>query len=273
MKDLKILVSSNKRLLYKQATKAFKKGRYVIATVARPTMKSVIETVQLEKPDAIVLDVSMPSASGREIFNRLRRHFPETPVILEMTTMRMGRSMNLMRLADDVVVEPYEPAELRMRVDSALAARARLARPPLVAELHDPAEPRMRVDAAVAARARLPLPPLAAELHDPATGRIDAKKLADYLGIPLASLANAIGKEYKAVFKTPASEPLQSALAPIHRTVMVLHRYFGGRKKSLAWLNTANPELEAKRPKDLVLEGKAEIVADMLEGALAGVTA
>lgn len=192
----------------------------------------------------IVLDVSMPSLSGKGVFDLLRQQFPDTPVILEMTAMTMRRSMNLVRLADDVVVEPYKPAELRMRVDTAVAARARLSRPPVVAEL-----------------------------HDPATGRIDAKKLAEYLAIPLASLANAIGKEYKAVFKTPASEPLQSALAPIHRTVMVLHRYFGGRKKSLAWLNTANPELEAKRPKDLVLEGKAEIVADMLEGALAGVTA
>lgn len=243
MKDLKILVSSNKRLLHKQATKAFKKGRYVITTVARPTMKNVIETVQLEKPDAVLLDVSMPSSSGREIVNSLRRHFPEMPVILEMTTMKMGESMNLMRLADDVVVEPYKPAELRMRVDSAVAERARLAMPPVVTAL-----------------------------HDPATGRIDAKKLADYLGIKLTELTEAIGGEYKAVFKTPASEPLQSALAPIHRTVMALHRYFGRRQESLAWLNTANPELEAKRPKDLVLEGKAEVVADMLEGALAGVT-
>jgi hypothetical protein len=103
--------------------------------------------------------------------------------------------------------------------------------------------------------------------------RIDARKLALYLGLSLASLANAIGKDYKAVFKTPASKSLQPALAPIHRTVAALDRYFDRREESLAWLNTANPELGAKRPKGLLLEGKAEIVADMLEGALAGVTA
>jgi CheY-like chemotaxis protein len=244
MKDLKILLSANKGPLYQQALKAFAKGRYEIATVTRPTLKGVIERAEIEKPDVIVLDVSIPSLTGKDIVDLLRRQFPDTPVILEMTAMTMRRSMNLVRLADDVVVEPYKPAELRMRVDTAVAART-----------------------------RVPLPPVVAELHDPATGRIDAKKLADYLGIPLASLAKAIGKEYKAVFKTPASEPLQSALAPIHRTVMALHRYFGRRNESLAWLNTANPELGAKRPKDLVLEGKAEIVADMLGGALAGVTA
>lgn len=244
MTDLKILLTASKGFLFQQATKAFAKGRYEITTVARPSVESVIKRVGLEKPDVILLDVSMPSLSGESVIARIRKQFPDTLVILEVKAMTLHRSMRLVRSADAVVVEPYGPAELRMRVDTAVATRARPARPPLVAEL-----------------------------HDPATGRVNAKKLADYLGIPLASLANAIGKDYKAVFKTPASEPLQSALAPIHRTVVALHRYFDRREESLAWLNTANPDLDAKRPKDLVLEGKAEIVADMLEGALAGVTA
>jgi CheY-like chemotaxis protein len=243
-KNLKILLTASKGFLYNQATKAFAKGDYKITTVARASVESVIERVGREKPDVILLDVSMPSLSGKSVVALIRQESPDTIVIVEMKAMQLSRSMNLVRSADAVVVEPYEPAELRMRVDTAVATRARPARPPLVAEL-----------------------------HDPATGRVNAKKLADYLGIPLVSLANAIGKDYKAVFKTPASEPLQSALAPIHRTVVALHRYFGRREESLAWLNTVNPELDAKRPKDLVLEGKAEIVADMLEGALAGVTA
>ena len=254
MKDLKILLSANKGPLYEQATKAFAKGGYEITTAARPTLKGVLEKVELEKFDVIVLDVSMPSLSGKDALDLLRQQLPDTPVILEMTATTMGRSMNLVRFADDVVVEPYKPAELRMRVDAAIAARA--LSPP------SPSSPPIS-----------PLPPLIFELHDSTTGRVDAKKLAEYLAIPLASLANAIGKDYKAVFKTPASEPLQSALAPIHRTVMALDRYFGRRKESLAWLNTANPELDARRPKDFILEGKAEIVADMLEGALAGVPA
>ena len=33
-----------------------------------------------------------------------------------------------------------------------------------------------------------------------------------------------------------------------------------------------NAELDDKRPKDLLLDGRAEVIADMLEGALAGVT-
>lgn len=253
MKDLKILLSANKGPLYRQATKAFAKGGYEITTAALPTLKGVLEKVELEKPDVIVLDASMPSLSGKGVVDLIRQQFPNTPVILELTAAKLSQSMSLVRLADDVVVEPYEASELRMRVDTAVAARA-LSPPPL-------SEPPLPL-----------LPPHMFELHDSATGRIDARKLAEYLAIPLSSLAKAIGKEYKAVSKTPASEPLQSVLAPIHRTVMALDRYFGRRKESLAWLNTANPELEAKRPKDLILEGRAEIVADMLEGALAGVS-
>jgi DNA-binding response OmpR family regulator len=256
-REFKILLSGSKGLLYEQATKAFAKGRYEIATVARPSLKRVIETVELEKPDVILLDISMPSVSGRDVMYRICKRFPDTPVILGMTATRLSRNMVLARSAADVVVEPYEPAELRMRVERSVSNSS-------------PPTAMIRTPAAKVGTARLRL---FTNLHDSATGRIDASKLALYLGISLASLANAISKDYKAVFKTPASESLQTALAPIHRTVAALHRYFDRREESLAWLNTANPELGAKRPKDLLLEGKAEIVADMLEGALAGVTA
>ncbi len=255
-KELKILLSGSKGRLYEQATKAFAKGRYEIATAARPNLKGVIETVEFE-PDVILLDISMPSLSGKGVVNRIHQRFPGTPVILGMTATELRRNMDLVLTAADVVVEPYEPAELRMRVERSVWHPS-----PQTAAIHMP------IPTPDARR-----PPLFSELHDPATGRIDARKLADYLGIPLASLTNSIGKEYKAVFKTPASESLQPALAPIHRTVVALHRYFDRREESLAWLNTANPDLGAQRPKDLLLQGKTEIVADMLEAALAGVTA
>ena len=256
-KELKILLSGSQGLLYEQATKTFAKGRYQIVTVARPNLKRVIETVEFEKPDVILLDISMPSLSGKDVVYRIHQRFPGTPVILGMNAKELRGNMDLVCTAADVVVEPYEPAELRMRVERSVWNPS-----PPTAAIHMPI-----------ATTDTTRPPLFTELHDPATGRIDAKKLAHYLKIPLASLANAIGKEYKAVFKTPASEALQPSLAPIHRTVVALDRYFDRREESLAWLNTANPELGAKRPKDLLLDDKAEIVADMLEGALAGVTA
>ena len=108
-------------------------------------------------------------------------------------------------------------------------------------------------------------------LHDPGSGRIDARRLAEYLDVPLAALARAVGKDYKAVFKSPASAPLQPRLAPIHRTVVATERVFSDRTSALAWLNSPNGEFGGKTPLSLVMSGKAEAVADLVEGTLAGV--
>jgi hypothetical protein len=108
-------------------------------------------------------------------------------------------------------------------------------------------------------------------LHDPASGRIDAKLVAAYLDVRLSALARAVGKDYKAVFKSPASAPLQPSLAPIHRTVVAMERIFGNRSSARAWLNSPNGELDGRTPLSVVMAGRAEVVADMLEGTLAGV--
>ena len=114
-------------------------------------------------------------------------------------------------------------------------------------------------------------PPPAPSLHDPRTHRIDARRLASYLDVPLSALARALGKDYKAVFKTPASAPLQARLAPIHSTVIALDRALGGRTHSLAWLNSPNGELDGRTPLSIFLAGRAEVVAHMVEGTMAGV--
>lgn len=114
---------------------------------------------------------------------------------------------------------------------------------------------------------------LVPELHDPRTGRIDAKLVAAYLDVPLSTLARALGKDYKAVFKSPASAPLQPRLAPIHRTVFAAERIFGGsRPSTLAWLNSPNKQFDGITPMQLVLEGRGEVVAHLLDATLAGVT-
>ena len=110
-------------------------------------------------------------------------------------------------------------------------------------------------------------------LHDPRSGRIDAKLVAAYLDVPLSTLARALGKDYKAVFKSPASAPLQPRLAPIHRTVVAAERIFGGsRRRTLAWLNSPNKQFDGITPMQLVLEGRGEVVAHLLDATLAGVT-
>src|SRR5256885_1768151 len=53
------------------------------------------------------------------------------------------------------------------------------------------------------------------ELHDEATGRIDALKVARYMGVPLARLAEALQLNYKATHRNPSAEAAQLPLKPV----------------------------------------------------------
>jgi hypothetical protein len=144
------------------------------------------------------------------------------------------------------------------------------ARPAEVAATIDRLASSVREAMAAYAPARSSLVPA---LHDPRSGRIDAKLVATYLDVPLSALARAVGKDYKAVFKSPASAPLQPLLAPIHRTVVAAERIFGGRRsRAVAWMNSPNKQFDGITPMQLVLEGRGEVVADLLDATLAGVT-
>lgn len=115
-------------------------------------------------------------------------------------------------------------------------------------------------------------PSLLGGLHDASTGRIDARKVASFLDIPLSSLSRAIGRPYKSVFKSPASTPIQPALASVHRVVSSATRLLGSRGRVLTWMNSPNGQFDGTTPIQLVLEGRCEVVADLLDATLAGVT-
>lgn len=107
-------------------------------------------------------------------------------------------------------------------------------------------------------------------LHDPASGRIDARRLARYLDVPLAAIARAAGKNYQAVFRSPASVPLQPRLAPIHRAVVSLEPVLGGRAAVLAWLSASNGAFGGRTPLSLVMGGEAATVVGLVEETVAG---
>jgi len=253
--ELRIFIGAKKGTLYKQAALAFAASSgYRLEASPAASPRTLVDEIGESKPDVVLLDVATPAMSGTQIVERIRATVPGVHVIYCTTSQLLKKKRSLVSQADEVVVEPFDADELRFRVDKVAIAVNRNIAPRRTA----------------ARRARTV--PLVSELHDPTTGRVDTKKVARYLGLSLKSVAGALGKDYKGVFKTPASESLQPLLAPFHRAIVALDRYFGDRRQSLAWLNTPNHDLDEKRPKDLLLAGKGEIVADMLQGALAGVT-
>lgn len=109
------------------------------------------------------------------------------------------------------------------------------------------------------------------ELHDPETGRLDAGQLAEYLKVPLKQVAQALGKSYGAVHKTPSAPDLQPRLRSIKRTLEILEQVFPNRAGVLAWLNNPHPDLGRRTPLEVILEGYPDAVKGMLEAALMGI--
>jgi len=108
------------------------------------------------------------------------------------------------------------------------------------------------------------------DLHDPKSGRLDARRMASYLHIPLSSLAGLTGGSVAAIHKAPAARSVQVALAPIARTISLLSGALPSSEHVRAWLNTPHPDLANQVPMNMIVNGQAEGVADMLGAAFAG---
>ena len=109
------------------------------------------------------------------------------------------------------------------------------------------------------------------QLHDAATGRVDAQKVADYLGVPLKRLTEGLGLNYKTVHRNPDAESFQEALRPVKRSLEILDEFFRKPELTRAWLHTPHPDLDGSTALETILENRAEAVCTILENALAGV--
>jgi len=102
-----------------------------------------------------------------------------------------------------------------------------------------------------------------------ASGRLDAKKIADELGISLSRLARIAPISRQALNETPDSVRAQGALDPLARTLHVLGTVLPGEHVR-AWLYAPHARLGGQTPIDAILEGRAEQVARMVEMARDG---
>jgi hypothetical protein len=108
------------------------------------------------------------------------------------------------------------------------------------------------------------------ELHDVSSGRLDTAKFAEYLDRPLKQIADAMGKNYSAVHKTPAAQDAQPFLQSIKTSLVILEDVLGNRSAVLAWLNNPHPDLGEKTPLDVILQGHPNAVKNMLQAAIIG---
>jgi hypothetical protein len=101
------------------------------------------------------------------------------------------------------------------------------------------------------------------------SGRLDARKIAGQLGVPLARLAKLTPISRQALNETPDSVHAQAALDPLARILDILHTVLP-RDHASAWLNAAHARLGGEAPIHAILDGRGEQVARMLERARDG---
>ena len=105
--------------------------------------------------------------------------------------------------------------------------------------------------------------------HDQ-SGRLDAIRVADAMGLTLSQIAKAIGVTPSALSKRPTAGAAQVGLREIEFCWATLLEALGEQELARAWLHAGHPDFSGKPPLEYLLEGGAKRLGDYLRAALAG---
>jgi CheY-like chemotaxis protein len=235
----RILIADHEAATVKGLTKLLRGEKFEVESAA--TGKELQEKLATTKPDLILSALHLPALNGTRVLELVRGVAGNIPVL--MLCSKGVESAAALEGATDFVMKPFKAEDLLTRVRRALDA----------------------------AKARRMIEIPQRELHDPESGRIDAQEVANYLGVPLAKLAGALGVKYPALHKTPSAPGLQEKLRPIKESIDLVSRITVSKSDARAWLNNPHPDLGGSTPMEVILEGQAGAVAALLDNALSGI--
>jgi len=215
------------------------------------TTEEAVKLVAKVAPVLVIVDLKMPSVAGLETLERLKN---QDFSILFITSHRSAAIKHGLYSLGDVAEAPVSNQEFRARVRGMLKRHS--------FRIHTPEKKEFSAHP-IAAH-------VLAELHDPDSGRLDAGRIAEFLGVPLTAFAEFCDMSVAGLHKSPASASLQESLIPIARSVTILSALLGSRKAVRTWMNSPHPDLGGRPPIRVIEEGKGGAVSEMLESALAG---
>ena len=107
-------------------------------------------------------------------------------------------------------------------------------------------------------------------MHAATSDRINARLLADALGLELYTVADLIERPYRTVKRTPDAAASQGALRPLAEIARLLYGLYGDNTAAVrTWLNAPHPELEGLCPLDAMRQRRVAAVRTVLEIAVA----
>jgi hypothetical protein len=100
------------------------------------------------------------------------------------------------------------------------------------------------------------LPAMEPTLFNPQTGRLDAGRIAREFNVPVAIIAEAIGRRAPGVRKSPDASSLQGELRRLYRIwVALIELYAGDKTNARIFLNAPNRNLENHAPIEFIQNG------------------
>ncbi len=88
-------------------------------TRVSPTAEIGLKSYKEERPDMLILDLSLPDQDGIDVCRNIRRMDDKVPIfILTARNEEIDRIMGLELGADDYITKPFSIRELKARVDS-----------------------------------------------------------------------------------------------------------------------------------------------------------
>jgi FixJ family two-component response regulator len=254
----RILLAEEDAATRRRLTRILNRDDLDVEAINRP--EDLLQEAKATVPDLVIVDVRMPAGSGFDLVRKLRRGHPNLP-ILALVSAKGGatveQALKAIRLgATDFLQKPIDAMLFLRRVQQCLST----------VEHITSARPKVRQIPAKLGVVLL-------QLHDPDSGRVDAKRVADYLSVPLAKLAPALGVKYRTLFKTPSAESVQESLRLIKRVLTILDDMIGDRQTVRAWLNAPHADLGMRTPIQVILGGHVDALLRILENALEGIPA
>jgi transcriptional regulator with XRE-family HTH domain len=113
---------------------------------------------------------------------------------------------------------------------------------------------------------------LVPSFHDE-TGRLDAARIAEVMGLTLSQIAKAIGVTTSALSKRPNAAAAQAGLRELEFSWATLLEMLGEMELARAWLHAGHPDFSGEPPLHYLIEGGAKRLGDYLRAAVAGETA